>query len=243
MSRNSKDPVKSRHIKYLLYEDNPQHVAALDRIKEDNHAYIGIRHAIFDLDGNEITEDAGKPHFHVYQAFDSPVYPAACARRYGLLDDSGKPSVQFCRTISGNFNNALVYLTHLNAPDKELYSDQDLFGWSLLLRQYQTAALAYSDKHIDVRTALYAMNDWISSDMAGKIIQSSDIIRWLITTPYLRFRNERLFLSAIAEHNKQIWTREARQRIEDFGRGQIELNRRVSGLTSDTFGIEDLPYD
>lgn len=142
MSR-TKEPTKSRHIKYLLYEDNPQHVQVLENIKADNHAYIGIRHHIVDLDGNEIIEDSGKPHFHVYQAFDSPVYPAACAKRYGLLDDSGKVSTQFCRCITGRFDNALIYLTHLNSPDKELYPDSDLFGWSILLRQYQAAALAF----------------------------------------------------------------------------------------------------
>lgn len=145
MSRKTfKEPVKSRHIKYLLYEDNPQHVQVLESIKADNHAYIGIRHHIVDLDGNELTsEDSGKPHFHVYQEFDCPVYPSACAKRYGLLDDSGKPSVQFCRTVSGSWLNALVYLTHLNCPEKELYSESDLFGWSKLLRDYATAAMSF----------------------------------------------------------------------------------------------------
>lgn len=142
MSR-TKEPIKSRHIKYLLYEDNEQHMEALERIKGDKYAYIGIRHHIVDMDGNEITEESGKPHFHVYQEFDNPVYTSSCARRYGLLDDSGAPSVQFCRTVTGSFDNALVYLTHLNAPDKELYSESDLFGWSCLLRRYQTAALSF----------------------------------------------------------------------------------------------------
>lgn len=105
----------------------------------------------------------------------------------------------------------------------------------------------FSEKQIDIRTALFAMNDWITCDMAGKIIQSSDIIKWIVTTPYLRFRNERLFLSAIAEHNKSIWAALNRERMQDWGRSQIELNRRAVGsgyalsdaFGPDTFGLED----
>lgn len=145
MSRKKafKEPEKSRHIKYLLYEDNQQHMTVLEKIRSDDHAFIGIRHHIQDMDGQDIIDGEGKPHYHVYQEFSSPVYPAACAKRYGLLDDSGKPSVQFCRTVSGRFDNALIYLTHLNVPEKELYSESDLFGWSVLLRAYQTAALSF----------------------------------------------------------------------------------------------------
>ena len=244
MSRNKENDTntkKSRHIRYLLYEDNSSHMLALDQIQADKFAYIGIKHHIINLDGDEVLEGEGKPHFHVYQEFENPVSPAACAKRYGLLDDSGLPSTQFCNPVRGQFSSALLYLTHLNAPDKELYSDADLFGWSALLRKYHSAELAYTDKHIDIRTALYAMNDWISSVMAGKVIQSSDVIKWLLTTPYIKYRNERLFLSAIAEHNKQIWAREAADRIEGFSHGQIEFNRRASGFDiPDTFGIEDL---
>ena len=139
----TKEPAKSRHIKYLLYEDNDSHMQALEKIKADNFPYIGIRHHILDIDGNEITEDSGKPHFHIYQEYENPMFPTACAKRYGLFDDSGKVSTQFCRTVSGRFDNALLYLTHLNAPEKELYTESDLFGWSVLLRAYQTAALSF----------------------------------------------------------------------------------------------------
>lgn len=145
MSRKKafKEPEKSRHIKYLLYEDNQQHMTVLEKIRSDDHAYIGIRHHIQDMDGQDIIDGEGKPHYHVYQEFSSPVYPAACAKRYGLLDDSGKVSTQFCRCVSGSWSNALVYLTHLNAPDKELYPDSDLFGWGLLLRKYAECALNF----------------------------------------------------------------------------------------------------
>lgn len=104
------------------------------------------------------------------------------------------------------------------------------------------SSTVFSTRHIDLRTALYAMLDWIQCDMAGKVISSSDVIKWLICTPYLKYRNERLFLSAIAEHNKSIWAAEARNRLQDFSRGQIELNRQASGFDfdlSDTFGIGD----
>ena len=81
----TKEPAKSRHIKYLLYEDNDSHMQALEKIKADNFPYIGIRHHILDIDGNEITEDSGKPHFHIYQEYENPMFPTACAKRYGLL--------------------------------------------------------------------------------------------------------------------------------------------------------------
>lgn len=86
------------------------------------------------------------------------------------------------------------------------------------------------------------MLDWIQCDMSEKVITSADIIKWLICTPYLKYRNERLFLSAVAEHNQKIWALQACERLEDYSRGQIELNRRASGFDfdlSDTFGIGD----
>lgn len=240
VQKKESEPKKSRHIRYMLYPDNPQHVEAMERIRADNFPYIGIKHHIVDLDGNEILEESGKPHFHIYQEFENPVHPSACAKRYGLFDDSGKVSVQFCRCVTRTWAEALIYLTHLNAPEKELYNDSDLFGWSILLRKYQECALAYTAKNVDIRTALYAMLDWVKCDMAGKVITAEDTIKFLISSPYIRFRNERLFLDAIQEHNKVIWAREARDRIESYASGQIQLNIRSSG--SDLLSIDDLRY-
>ena len=234
-----KEPEKSRHIKYLLYEDNPLHMEVVDKIKADSFPYIGIRHHIFDLDGNEIISESGKPHFHIYQEFENPVHPSSLAKRYGLFDDAGKVDVQFCRCCTGRFNEALVYLTHLNAPEKELYPDSDLFGWSNLLRDYRTATLVYLDKHIDIRTALYALLDWVRSDMHDKIIKAEDIIEWIIRTPYVRYRNEKLFHDMIAEHNRLIYQAAIRDKIGEYGRSTIELNTAVgfdcSELSDDQF--------
>lgn len=237
-------PARSRHIKYLLYEDNPQHMEVLDRIQADKFPYIGIRHYITDFDGQVIEEDAGKPHFHIYQEYESAVYNTACAKRYGLLDDSGKVSVQFCRTITGLFSNALIYLTHLNCPEKEQYNDDELIGWSGLKQQYQTAKLCYLDKHVDLRTALYALKYWVEEDKRGDFITPADVIQYLINSPYLRYRNEPLFRALIDDHNQKIRALELRERLDGYNHGQIELNRRASGFgSSEYFTIEDLRDD
>lgn len=86
------------------------------------------------------------------------------------------------------------------------------------------------------------MLDWVQTDCAGRVITSAMVIKWLIQTPYLRYRNERLFLDAVAEHNKELWAREARDRIEGYSRSQIELNSRVVGLEG-SFGPEDLGHE
>lgn len=239
-----KEKYKSRHLRYLLYEDNEQHMQVLDKIKADNFPFIGIKHHVIDIDGVEVLEGEGKPHYHVYQEFEYPRYPSALAKRYGLLDDSGKVSVQFVRCIHKNegaqrfynsWNGALCYLTHLNAPDKELYPESDLFGWDSMKSAYRAASIAYSDKTVDLRTALTALMWWVNEQNRGKIIKSSDVVAWLVTTPFLRFRNERLFLSAIQEHNQEVWAYEARQRMDGYQQGQIQLNSRCVGYDDDAF--------
>lgn len=94
------------------------------------------------------------------------------------------------------------------------------------------------------------MLDWVQSDMCDKVIESADIIKWIIRTPYLRYRNERLFLEAVADHNKKIWAAVAREKLDGFNRSQIELNRavgfdslEVSQAEFDTFNIEGFYND
>lgn len=238
-----KEPDKSKHIKFMLYPDNEQHLQVLEKIKDDKFPYIGISHHIIDFDGNPVTEGSGKPHYHVYQEYPNQVYPTAVAKRYGMIDDSGKVSVQFCRTIAGRWHKALQYLTHLNDEEKEPYSKHDLFGWDSLKREYDLAELEYFSDHIDIRTALFAMKDWVCRRHAGDIITTAMMIDWLLDTPYIRFRNERLWLELIKEHNQRIWALEAKNRIEGFAQGSISLSSRSVGSDIDFSEMSDEEYE
>ena len=116
---------RSRYFKLLLYPDNAQHKLLIDNILRGYYIfdestvwdYIGILHTSFDDDGKP-----EKPHYHFYLCFKYAMRTVALCRRFGFFTDAGMPDDQFVRVITGDFDNALVYLTHLNCPDKEQYT-------------------------------------------------------------------------------------------------------------------------
>ena len=201
---------RSCHVRLLLYADNEQHMNLLDRIQNDSSlfssstqwGYIGIAHSSFDDDGVEILDGDGKKHYHVYLSFKYPMRIKSLCNRFGFFDGSGSPDDSFVRCINGNFENALVYLTHINSPDKEQYSFDDLFGTPDLLRQYSVAELNYQSKHIDKRSALAACMYWINSQR--DIISSNDMLQYLLKSPYFSIRNEKWLWEIWNSHNSKI---------------------------------------
>ena len=131
---------RSRYVKLMLYPDNPLHKSLIDRIlshdlilfeKTTVWTYIGIIH-------NPNSEIEGiKTHYHIYLSFVNPMAIKSLCRRFGFFTDVGDPDDQFVRVISGKMEDAMPYLTHLNAPEKELYPDSALFGDSCLIADYQ----------------------------------------------------------------------------------------------------------
>lgn len=224
-----------------LYPDNPAHVAAFDFICSSDWVYLYILHHIIDIDGQEILQGEGKPHYHVIIIFDNPVYASALARKLGLIQDSGEPDLQFIQSCK-NLNDSLLYLTHIKYEDKEHYSPDDLKGSRQLRKQYDRALFLWIEKkRVDVRTALIAFQDWVNHQHG--VITSKMVVSWIVQTPYLKYRNERLFHDLINEHNAKCYNERHSSRLQEISEGLHVLNRvqieKVSGSDCEYLEISD----
>lgn len=224
MSRNN---FKTRNFLLELYPDNQKHQAAFDFILASDFEYAYILHHITDIDGQEIMEGDGKPHYHVILTFINPVYASALARKLGLITDLGDPDLQFLQHVK-DLDNALLYLTHVKYEDKEHYNPDEIKGSRFLRLRYDKAFVAWlQNKRITVREGLWAIRDYINHQNCR--ITADMFVRWIVRTPYLRFRNEKLVHQMIAEHNDKYQT--YTNLLDQYARGQIELNRR-SGMVA-----------
>ena len=237
---------KTRNFLFELYPDNSKHVAAFDYITGGKivkpHDWVYILHHITDLDENLINDGEGKPHYHLVLTFPGPVYASALAKRLGLVTDLGEPDYQFIQQIH-NLDDSLLYLTHVKYPDKEQYSFYDIKGSQKLLRQYESAYFSWIErKKVTVREALWAFRDWVEHQTG--VITAEKVVRWIVKTPYIRFRNEKLFHQMIADHNAKEYRHT--DILDEYARGCIELNRRqrmISGSDIQALELSDSDYD
>ena len=195
---------RSRHFKLLLYPDNELHSSLIERILSGQQifdskiqwVYIGIKHEDIDIDG------AYKPHYHFYLEFPNAVYTRSLCKQFGFIKDDGNPDDQFVRVITGQFSNALVYLTHLNCPDKEQYDRSALIGSKSLIQAYDKAALAYITKKVDKREAFQDVSMWIRSQTG--IITAFQMLDYLLKTSCFAIRNESWLRIIWQEHNSRL---------------------------------------
>ena len=152
MSRNKKDPssIQARNFKFLLYPDNIVHVNALNYIMKTYPNYIGITH-----DQNP----DNKAHTHLVLSLTAPKMLKTIAKECGFVDDLGLPDCQFVRPVDGRLDRFLVYLTHLDQPDKEQYPASKLFGSSSMLAAYGKAATKFMRNEFDMSDCVLACLD------------------------------------------------------------------------------------
>lgn len=219
-----------------LYPDNEKHVSAFDFIVSDSWSkknkpdYLYINHHIIDLNGDDILEGEGKPHYHMILSFENPVYASSLAKQLSLIQDSGDPDLQFIQAVR-SMADSLLYLTHVKYEDKEHYSRDDLHGSRRLLSLYDKALIQYMEKKsVTIRDALWAFRWWVEQQKG--IITADKLIRWLITTPYLKYRNERLLHQLISEHNSEVYAEHHTDKLSEIARGYITLNQNQGLLAA-----------
>lgn len=218
MARNKKDPssIQARNFKFLLYPDNIVHVNALNYIMKTYPNYIGITH--------DMNPD-NKAHTHLVLALNAPKMLKTIAKECGFVDDLGLPDCQFVRPVDGRLDRFLVYLTHLDQPDKEQYPASKLFGSSSMLSAYGRAATKFMRNEFDMSDCVLACLDWISSQ--AFIIKTAYFARWLCSTPYFKAGTSPLVRAAIDEHNQAIYRKARDTYIDMVADGQQQLNLRV----------------
>ena len=215
MPSKKSDPTakQSRNFKFLLYPDNPQHMQALDMIKMMYPNHIGILH-------NENPER--KEHYHVAVALEKPKRLKTIAKEVGLLSDLGEPDCQFVRICDGRLSRFLIYLTHLDQPDKEQYSPDRLFGSASMLADYGKAATKFLRNEFDMADCVLACLDWIKGN-SDNIVTMTGFARWVCMTPYFKASSSPLVRACIEEHNQRIYNYYRKDYISQIADGSEKM--------------------
>ena len=221
---------RSRNVSLLLYPDNLSHAVVLQKILMNDPdlfdsgtcwEYIGIQHrALHDDEGGT------KNHYHVYLVFENPMHIKSICRRFNFFDDLGVPDDQFVRCITGRkgLENSILYLTHLNKPEKEQYSSSDLIGSSRLRAMYDLAALNYITKQSDKRDIFSEVRAWIAAQ--NGIITSFQMVDYLTQHRAFLIRNEPWLKSMWREHNSSLimrYNKEIKEAISQSAEGWANI--------------------
>lgn len=215
--------IKTRAYKLLLYPDNPDHMRVLRLIKrhtEYSKVYIGIWHTLHDEAGNEILSGSGKKHAHLIVNHKNPVWWESFCNSIGIetrfcmpisvnMDKSGK----FVKDGRSSLERGYCYLIHLNTPDKEQYSCDELWGSEEMKENAVKAVDAYLSRNISMSACVYMALDWIRSQ--NHYVSYTEFTEWLCGTPYFKCQSSPMVRAVLDEHNRK-YMREAQRNAEQF---------------------------
>lgn len=193
---------KARHFRFLLYVDNPEHVAIFEYLEKlDKGLKIWIEHkpeTEMNVDTGDVVE-TGKAHIHYYISFENPV------NWYRFAELAGNPDRQFCRIIDGRFDNALLYLCHTNTPEKEQYALSALHGSPELIKRTERVIQRYHERDIPLSEAVLACVLYISDQSrADTIISTKDLIFWAVSNGVFKGVSNVSTRDVLREHNEQV---------------------------------------
>lgn len=195
---------RSRYFRLLLYTDNVQHMAAFDAIKKGYaEEYVGIVH--------RAQEGIEKEHVHIVLCFVNPRVTSSVCQVLGFLDALGAPDDQFVRAIvkeqsrkvDQQLKSCCVYLTHRNAPEKEQYSPDDLFGTKSRVDWVRKQTIKYESNEFDMSDCVLAALDWIQAQ--DDEISVATLARYLANSPYWKCNNNKFLWACLREHNLKIY--------------------------------------
>lgn len=231
--------VQSRHFKLLLYPDNPLHMQVLQALPVLFSEHLGILHN---------ANPERKEHYHVLLSVgDCPRKLGTVARQLGFVNDLGEPDFQFVRVCDGRIARFLVYLTHLDQPEKEQYSASELFGSSSLLADYGKAATKFLRSEFDMADCVLACLDWIKCNH-DNVITMTAFARWICGTPYFKASSSPIVRACIDEHNQRIYNAYRGEYIRSMSDSQEKYQALLSHPEADPapptlpddFNIDDM---
>lgn len=170
-------------------------------------------------------------HYHVAVTFDKPKMRKTVAREIGLMSDLGEPDCQFVRVCDGRLSRFLVYLTHLDQPDKEQYPASLLFGSSYLLAEYGKAATKFLRNEFDMADCVLACLDWLR--MQDGVVTMNAFARWICNTPYFKASSSPMVRACIDEHNQRIYDFYRKKHMAEVVEGNEKLQLLMQYPQSD----------
>ena len=219
MAKEKKEIVKFRSAKMrlLLYPDDPSHVQALERIKED-YDYAYILH--------EAEEETKKPHWHVVIRFKNAQWNTALAKNLGISEN-------YIRN-SSNLDKALQYLIHFNDVEKKQYDISSVKG--SLVDRLKTS-INKSDRTEDEEASI--LIDYIVK--SSKRITIAEFSRFCVDNGYWSTyrRGQNIFRLLIKERNEELWQLELKRNMEE----RLEYEEWLKCYNKTTGEIYSTPFD
>lgn len=123
---NNAEKVRCRNWCALLYPDDPTHVRALELLEEHKYRFVAMRHdkdtwtEAECKDGAHTPGELKKAHWHIVIKCKQARWNTAIAKQLGIATNY----LQEC----ADFDEAVLYLTHVNQPEKYQYDSSEAFG-------------------------------------------------------------------------------------------------------------------
>lgn len=225
MSKSSN--IRARKYRLLLYPDCPQHMSALDLIRNDGVKYALILHDKDMLDG-----ELKKPHYHVDIWYDNARYLSPILQWLGIESNY----IQ----VSNNATHDLRYLIHKDDPDKYQYSIDDV---ETNMRDEVDKAVVDASEE-DRVLALLDLLDGIDS-----AVSTASYIRLICNAGMYDIyrRCQYTYMQVLREHNSRFALemaqtedyRNLQRRHNELYERYFELKKELDSLTG---ASEILPY-
>lgn len=191
---------RCRNFKFVLYPDDPSHVAALSKIRDYTfYAYILHDKDTFDVDTvvNGITYRAGdlkKPHYHVVVKFPDARWASSVCSELGI-------SFNYVRK-SESLTRDLRYLIHYSDPDKYQYSFEEVAGtlkdqlWKTIVH----SGTLEEDRAMSIKRIIDGYGYYLELSTLFELVCSEGL--------YADFRRGyALYKSLLKEHNAKYYDR------------------------------------
>lgn len=187
--------IRIRKFCIELYQDNPQHMRALEMLQNGKLSYIrrfvGILH---DSDTYEETTtehnegDLKKSHYHI-------LVDCSDAKKRTTIANKLDIDVRFIEPCE-KWKGALMYLIHYNV-DKYQYNTNALFGDSDLI-QYICETSQKNNKYIQFNSVVQYIKN------CDDVILFTDLFEVCAKNGWLSalMKNQNLFINAVNQHNK-----------------------------------------
>lgn len=114
---------QSRYWFAILYTDNNDHMAAISLAKEMANSLIMKHDRSFNDDGTP-----KKEHYHVCFRWENGYYLSKLIKYLWLTADDSHLFLTLNEIRFKKFDDYIIYLTHKNTKDKEIYSEELFMG-------------------------------------------------------------------------------------------------------------------
>lgn len=216
---NTSDKLRARNWCLLLYPEDPTHATALDRLQTLNYRYIAMKHDQDTWSEQECKDGKHEPgtpkktHVHVVIKCKQARWNTAIAKDLGIAPNY----MQMC----ADFDEAVLYLTHVAHPEKAQYDSELAFG---TLTSHLEKLLLDDDEGTRVLEIVRAIDA-----IPGEARYRDILVHCCNNGLYGEFRRLGCGVKYLLdEHNADIFQERARATVEATEKARNDAERRAA---------------